>query len=166
MADSIRKIRTAELSRITGVSRSTRASWVERGAVEEPRDGVYEERHVVETAIFALLTAKVETSLAEAAWLDARSTVLGAALRGAPSKHRRLDLLVNAQTAALDLVSSNNEIGKIALQNSGEPHIVIPLARSVNGVRAGYWRYARLNPAGKRKRRSTKVGRKMQSKPA
>lgn len=166
MADSIRRVRTAELSRITGVSRSTRGSWVKRKAIEEPEDGVYEERHVVETAIFALLAAKVETSLAEAAWLDAREVILNTALKGTPGEHGRLDLLVNAQTAALDLVSSDGEIGRIALRNSGEPHIVIPLARSVNGARAGYWRYARVKKANKRKRQSPKARREGRAKSA
>lgn len=156
MADSIRRIKATELSRITGVPRSTRVSWVERQAIEEPEGGAYEEKHVVETAIFARLTSKLETNVAHAAWLDARSSVLATALRGPPGRHKRLDLLVNAQTAALDLVNNDQEIGRIARVNHGEPHVVVPVARSVNAARAGYWRYARLvNASGRGAKKAT-----------
>jgi hypothetical protein len=159
MPDSIRRVSAAELSRITEVSRSTRASWVKREAIEEPGGRIYGERHVVETAIFALLAGEVETGLAAAAWLDAREVVLDRALQGAPGGHRRLDLLINTKTAALELTHDDREVGSIVLESSGEPHIAIPLAQAINGARAGYWRYARLNKAGKRKRPRSKAQR-------
>lgn len=147
MADSIRRIRESEICRIADVSRSTRVGWEKRGAVEGPQGGGFEERHVVETTIYARLSEAVEPSVAQAAWLDVRDEVLGIALKGLPGKHRRLDALINVQTAAFDLVTSDSEIGRIVRQRQRQHHVVVQLTNPVNEAREAYWRFAGLDGA-------------------
>jgi hypothetical protein len=143
MADGIRRIRESEICRIADVSRSTRIGWQRRGAIEGPKDGGFEERHVVETAIFACISSVVEPAVAQAAWLDVRDDVLSTALKGPSGKLGRLDALINVQTAALELVGGYTEIGRILHRRHGQHHVIVRLTEPVNDARRAFLRFAR-----------------------
>lgn len=148
------------MRRITGVARSTRTGWVKRGIIEEPEKGPFLERHVVETSVFARLAGKLDAGVAQAAWLDAGKGVLAASLSGCPGELDRLDVLVNTQTAALAIVSSDEEVGRIVRRDEGQAQALLQLARCVNQTREAFWRYARAIAADRGTQRGAAAARR------
>jgi hypothetical protein len=150
MTDSIRRVGEMDLFRITQVPRSTRSSWEKKGLVAKTEGKRFDERQAVETAIFSDLTDALDLRVAQAAWVDAADRVLSLVLEGPPGGHGRLDLLVNSATAAILLVKSDEEIGKIIGRTPRQSHTLVPVAGLVNDVRQAYWRYARLDTAAEK----------------
>src|SRR4051812_39063473 len=77
--DSIGFVFEDELLRVTKVARSTRQNWVRKEVIEDPDDGRYLQRHVLETAaVSQLVKAFKRLEDVRRVWAASRDEVLGA----------------------------------------------------------------------------------------
>jgi uncharacterized protein (DUF2236 family) len=154
--DSIGFIHEGDLLRITGVSRSTRQNWVRAGLVDDPRDGRYRERHVVETVVVARLV-RVLKRLEDVArlWRAQRKMVLGDLLVKDGLEH--LVALIEPRTLRLSLVDGHQDVA--ASMRPWEGTILLPLGVIAKEARADFWTFAASStPRVDRRRRSTVRG--------
>ena len=157
--DSIGFVYEDDLVRVTDVPRSTRQNWAKpnHSLVEEPDDGQYREKDVIETVCVAeLVRALKKLGDVSRVWSAARDTVLEAC--AGVSEGDYLVALVEKRSLRLTLARSHEELGR-ALRPF-EAAIAVPLASRVADARADFWRFAvKENPAPDKRRRAAFVGR-------
>jgi hypothetical protein len=150
--DSIRFVDEQDLLRITGLARSTRRRWAERGLVIDPKDGHYREGDVVETAIVALLVSATK-GLDDALrlWTACRGGVMQEALQ---AKSEDLRLVFEPRLLGSVLAKSDAEICRAI--RPLEPFVVVPLTQATREAREAFWRFAMASrPKPDRRRRDT-----------
>jgi hypothetical protein len=137
--DSIRFVDEQDLLRITGLPRSTRRRWAERGLVVDPEDGHYREGDVVETAIVALLVSATK-GLDDALrlWSACRGGVMQEALRAKSEEDLRL--VFGPRLLGGVLAKSDAEICRAI--RPLEPFVVVPLTQATREAREAFWRFA------------------------
>lgn len=149
--DSIRFVDEQDLLRITGLARSTRRRWAERGLVVDPQDGHYREVDVVETAIVVLLVSATR-GLDDAVrlWTSCRGDVMQEALQAKSEEDLRL--VFEPRLLGSVLAKSDAEICRAI--RPLEPFVVVPLTQATRDAREAFWRFAMASrPKPDRRRR-------------
>ena len=137
--DSIRFVDEQDLLRITGLPRSTRRRWAERGLVADPENGHYREGDVVETAIVALVVSATK-GLDDAfrLWTACRDGVMQEAFQAKSGKD--LSLVFEPRLLGSVLAKSDAEICQAI--RPLEPFVVVPLTQATREAREAFWRFA------------------------
>jgi hypothetical protein len=149
--DSIGFVFEDELLRVTKVARSTRQNWVRKHIIEDPDDGRYLQRDVLETAAVSQL-AKGFKRLEDVrlVWAASRDEVL-AAFVGLTAQDY-LVLLVEERSLRATLGHSPGDLGQ-ALRPF-ESAVAIPLAQALVEASEDFWRFAMFDsprPDGRRR---------------
>lgn len=151
-ADSIRVVGEVDLLDLARVARSTWKNWARQGLVEEPEDGLFGERAVIEAVVVQLLVDAVGLRAAIAAWRTTGDMVLQQldATVGAPPDEIRL--LMDLHSWGLVLAPAAeallNELRRPAPFPRGQ--VVVTVGPAVAEARNGFW--VRALPASRLRR--------------
>jgi hypothetical protein len=158
--DSIRVVGEGDLLELGRVARSTWKNWARQGLVDDPEDGLYGERDIIEAVVVRLVVEAVGLRAARAAWRPAREAVLARLQSAEATDIDEVRTVIDLHTWQLLITTDASALLEELRRTTPFPRgrVVLTVGPAVAEARTAFWaRAAFARDLRRDRRRRTSV---------